>query len=265
MIRKLNEKDRERLLEYLYVEGSINIFIIGDVEAFGFDKDFQTIYGEFDEDANYKSVLLIYNEYSIFYSHKRLFHKDWLNIFHKHPNVSFISGAESMIEKLMPSFLNYKVSPMFFSEAFKLNEEIIETDYVISKVTTKEDCAKLFDILSSIDEFGYKKKNKEAFIKTKYESLTMGSTYYIEEDGKILSTVSASAETKVSAMVVAVATIKSARNRGLATILMKHLMNEYFHSKEKYLCLFYDNPKAGNIYKRLGFKDVDRWVMLEKE
>jgi predicted GNAT family acetyltransferase len=42
-------------------------------------------------------------------------------------------------------------------------------------------------------------------------------------------------------------------------------MNEYFIKKDKYLCLFYDNPKAGNIYKRLGFKDVDKWVMLSKE
>ena len=34
--------------------------------------------------------------------------------------------------------------------------------------------------------------------------------------------------------------------------------------KNKYLCLFYDNPKAGAIYKRLGFIDTEKWVMLDK-
>ena len=29
----------------------------------------------------------------------------------------------------------------------------------------------------------------------------------------------------------------------------------------KSLCLFYDNPKAGSIYHRLGFENIDRWTM----
>lgn len=265
MIRILVEKDREKLLEYLYVEGSLNIFIIGDVETFGFDKDFQTVYGEFDNEQNYISVLLFYNENSIFYSHKRIFNEKWLEVFKKHPDITYVSGAETMIEKIIPYFPNYKVKPMYFSEAFKLNQKVEKTKYDIIKVSTKEHCAKLFDILARIDEFGYKNMSKEKFIESKMNSINMGSTYFIEEDGIIVSTVATTAETTVSAMVVAVATLKSARKRGLASILMKHIMNEYFEEKGKYLCLFYDNPEAGNIYKRLGFKDVDKWIMLEKE
>lgn len=29
----------------------------------------------------------------------------------------------------------------------------------------------------------------------------------------------------------------------------------------KMLCLFYDNPEAGSIYKRLGFEDIGKWMM----
>jgi len=265
MIRKLVEKDRLKLLKYLYKEGSLNIFIIGDVEAFGFDKNFQTIYGEFDSNFNYISVLLFYNENSIFYSHKRIFNEEWIAIFKQHPLTIYLSGAESMLKKLISFFPNFEVNPMYFSEAFKLNEEIEDTKYNIVKVSTKKHCGKLFDILYSIEEFGYQNKSKEEFIKDKLNSINMGSTYYIEENGIVISTVATTAETKVSAMVVAVATLESARNRGLASILMKHLMNEYFNEKKKSLCLFYDNPKAGNIYKRLGFKDVDKWIVLKKE
>lgn len=27
------------------------------------------------------------------------------------------------------------------------------------------------------------------------------------------------------------------------------------------LCLFYDNPAAGRIYKRIGFRDIGKWCM----
>ena len=29
----------------------------------------------------------------------------------------------------------------------------------------------------------------------------------------------------------------------------------------KELCLFYDNPDAGTIYKKLGFEDIGFWIM----
>ncbi len=264
MIRKLTESDRDSLLEYLYVEGSLNIFIIGDVEAFGFGRDFQSLYAEFDKDNKYTSVLLFYRENSIFYSHKREFNVKWMDIFNQH-DFKYLSGAQSVFEKLIPYFEDFKIQPMYFCEAYSLEEEITINEYEVIKASTKEDCSKLFDILSTIKEFGYEKKSKAEYISGKLIALKMGSTLFIEEDGKVLSTVATTAETTKSAMVVAVATLEEARGRGLATILMKELMKEYFNDKNKYLCLFYDNPKAGNIYKRLGFKDVDKWVMLSKE
>lgn len=264
MIRKLNESDRNSLLKHLYIEGSLNIFIIGDVEAYGFETDFQTIYAEFDDIGNYLAVLLFYRENSIFYSQNREFNLDWLEVYSKH-EFSYLSGAETVISKLIPHFKEYVVKPMYFAEANSLEEAITDNEYEVIKASTKEHCEKLFDILVQIDEFGYKNKSKEDYVESKMLSMNTGSTLFIEEEGKILSTVATTAETTKSAMVVAVATLESARKRGLASILMRELMKEYFDEKKKYLCLFYDNPKAGNIYKRLGFKDVDKWVMLSKE
>jgi len=119
MIRKLDELDRELLLKYLYVEGSLNIFIIGDIEANGFSNDFQTIYGEFDEYNNYLSVLLFYRKNSIFYSHNRLFNIKWIDIFNKH-EFKYLSGVSNVFKKLIPYFNDYKALHMFFAEAEKL-------------------------------------------------------------------------------------------------------------------------------------------------
>ncbi|TKI86654.1 GNAT family N-acetyltransferase, partial [Bacillus cereus] len=34
-----------------------------------------------------------------------------------------------------------------------------------------------------------------------------------------------------------------------------------FTKESRTLCLFYNNPVAGRIYKRLGFKDIGMWTM----
>ena len=33
-------------------------------------------------------------------------------------------------------------------------------------------------------------------------------------------------------------------------------------SEGKTVCLFYHNPKAGAIYKRLGFADIGMWMLI---
>lgn len=263
MIRLLTENDRINVLKYLYKDASLNIFIIGDIEAFGFEEDFQTLYGDFDNNDNYLSVLLYYREHSIFYAHDSNFNEEWLKIMAQH-NFEHFSGRKSVMDKIQNHFPSFKVTSMYFAEAKEMNFKEEDNDYIINKVESVNDMEKLFYILESITEFSIAGKEKDDFIEGKKKGLEMGVTYFIEEEDVIISTVATTAETTVNAMVVAVATKESARKRGLASILMKHLINEYITNKKKYLCLFYDNPLAGNIYKRLGFKDVDQWVMLSK-
>ncbi len=35
-------------------------------------------------------------------------------------------------------------------------------------------------------------------------------------------------------------------------------------SEGRGVCLFYDDPEAGRIYKKLGFKDMGMWYIMEK-
>lgn len=264
MIRKLSQKDQTEVLEYLYKESAFNIFIIGDIEAFGFDKEWQTLYGEFDSSNEYISVLLFYRENCVYYSHKDVFNVDYLPIMKERP-FEFMSGKESLMKLLKPHFPDFKLKPMYFCKATSLeNQESFDYSNV-KVVTTQEECVKLYDLLSTIREFGIYKKPREDFIKSKLNSIKMGVTYYIEEDNKMVSTVATTAETTVNAMVVAVATHQDYRQRGFASILMTYLMKEYFENRQKELCLFYDNPKAGKIYLRLGFKDFGKWAMMNKE
>ncbi len=261
MIKLLKEKDRESVLEYLYKDKNFNIFPIGDIEAFGFDSVFQKIYGEFDKEGNYLSILLLYRENVIYYSHLEYFNEEYLNLL-KTMHYRYFSGKLELIDLIHPHLGNCKRQPMYFSHATKIVQDLRESQYKGRMLKTKEDCGKLYDLLATIDEFGVSKQTKEHFIESKYKSLNMGTTLYVEENDEFIGTVATTAETTVNAMVVGVATRKGFRKKGLATTLMLDLMDKYINEKKKDLCLFYDNPEAGKIYLRLGFENIGRWVML---
>jgi hypothetical protein len=146
-----------------------------------------------------------------------------------------------------------------------IKDTFIDTTDII-ECKTEEDCALTFDLLNTIKEFdSMKNQTKDDFIESKMRSLEHSKSYYIKQDNKCVSTVSTVADTTKSAMIVAVASDPLYRQKGYASKLMKHIMKYYIINLHKTLCLFYDNPKAGAIYKRLGFKDIDQWVMLIRE
>jgi predicted GNAT family acetyltransferase len=151
---------------------------------------------------------------------------------------------------------------MYFCEATSFSTPSLSNEIQIKRVETTEDIIKLYELMVQIEEFGIKHKDKESFIESTEKALEMGVKYCIEEDGKFVSTVATTADTTINAMVIGVATIPGYRNKGYASILMTHLMDEYINKKNKSLCLFYDNPSAGKIYLRLGFKDIGSWVMM---
>lgn len=264
MIRRLTALDQETLLAYAGQEPAINNFIIGDVEQCGFDVDYMAVYGEFDEEMQYLSLLLFYRESAIYYSHQARFSDAWLAIIDTH-QPKFISGKKTVIDLVSPLFPSFEKKEMYFAKADKILDSSVDESLEVIALSSEEQCGKLYDLLVTIDEFSVRSQEKNKFISDKMASLAMGKTYFIEKNNRIVATVAATAESSLSAVVVGVATSRSVRNKGLASALMSSLMKEYIHHKNKALCLFYDNPLAANIYKRLGFQDIDMWVMLSKE
>ena len=263
MIRRLQEADRTALLDYLYKEQEYNIFIIGDIEAFGFDSDFQQVHADIDEQGKYHSVLLFYRMHAIYYADKTHFNELYLPLLTAYPFTAII-GKKALIDVLVPHLPDWVYRPMYFAKANTLLQPANYDDLTIRVLESEEDASKLYDLLASIKEFTIHSQSREEFVDGKMKSKQMGHTYYMEENGMFVSTVATTAETTVNAMVVAVATAPSHRNKGLASKLMTKLMEEYFNNKRKSLCLFFDNPKAGAIYKRLGFEEMGQWVILQK-
>ena len=135
---------------------------------------------------------------------------------------------------------------------------LAETDLEIS-TAGPEDVDRIIELRASIEEFFPNPNAREIFL----QSLKSGTgrTYYVEKDGKMAASASTAAENSQSAMIVGVCTHKDYRRKGLATAVMQKLFKDVM-DEGKLLCLFYDNPEAGRIYKRLGFVDIGMWTMF---
>jgi predicted GNAT family acetyltransferase len=65
-------------------------------------------------------------------------------------------------------------------------------------------------------------------------------------------------------MVVGVGTLPSERKKGLAGSLVAKLCEDFLNEGKQFLCLFYDNPEAGSIYRKIGFTELGNYILLKR-
>jgi uncharacterized protein len=259
MIRILKSNDNESLVYFLSKEKELNLYILGDIEAFGYDSDFQVFWGEFNNECKLIAVLLKNYDNFIFYSRDNFDCLAFAQIL-KNENFYRLAGEKSIIEQFQ-NFLEY--SSKSFGYLAKLNSDklLIKNfqDKNIIPVLSgdAEDIVKLYN---ETEEF--KGSYNVDKIKTRIEN-KIRRGYCIKENEKIVAIAQSTAENNLSAMIIGVCTHQSYRNKGYASICVSRICNELLHNG-KTLCLTYTNPKAGSIYKKLGFEDIGEWITYIK-
>ncbi|MCA1319300.1 GNAT family N-acetyltransferase [Bacillus tianshenii] len=263
MIRQLTEADHAICYELVKEQAAENLFIIGDIEAYGYEQDFQKLWGDFDENGELRAVLLKYQENFIPYAKpQRDFDvKGFTEIMLSDPDFSMMSGLKDITGKLEP-FLSDRLKrkrETYYAKCTKLNSattENVSTAEVCQAIA--EDAEDLVEMLNGVPEFS----DSIITVERKRRGIENGSSrsFFIKEDGRMVSTASTTAENSLSAMVVGVATLLEYKKKGYATQCMVKLCHQLLQ-EGKELCLFYDNPAAGVIYKRIGFQDIGFWMM----
>lgn len=264
MIRKLVEEDREKVMNFVLKKPAENLFIIGDIEVYGFDTEFQTVWGQFDNSEELIAVLLKYEGNYIPYTENDINWKEFAAIINNDPNMTELSGLKPIVEKLEPFIVkNMKSkSSFYYSKCQSLKISKREDELHSVEVLSVEELEELVALLKTVPEFQHANitvNSKKRTIENK-----TGRTYFIRMNGKIATTASTTAENNSSAMIVAVATKEQYKRKGLATDCMIKLCQDLL-KEGKELCLFYDNPDAGKIYKRLGFEDIGFWNVYRYE
>lgn len=258
LIRQLSQKDHERCLNLIKVQPAENLFIIGDIEAYGYERDFQKVWGDFNSHGELIAVLLKYENNYIPFALGDFNAEGFADIIDQDSDFSMMSGLREVTARIEPFIKRPLKSKRqtYYAKCTGLQHVTSDTSQVVK--ATPQAAEGLVDLLIRVPEFS----DSIITVDRKRRGLEDGSsrTYYMEENGIMVSTASTAAENSMSAMVVGVATLEDYKKKGYATACMVRLCEEVLN-EGKELCLFYDNPKAGAIYKRLGFKDIGFWMM----
>lgn len=260
MIRLLTASDHVACMELVQKKAAENLFIIGDIEAFGYDQVFQKVWGQF-EDEQLVAVLLKYEGNYIPYAEGSFNVAGFAEIINADAQVTELSGLKHLTDQLQPLINRhiFKKSELFYAKCTQLQPIYTETDLQDVERLTVEEIEENVELMRTIPEFEGSPISVEGKIRT-IESKT-GRTFFMRDGEVMVSSASTTAENSLSAMVVGVATRTGHKKKGYATKCMQKLCSELL-LEGKSLCLFYDNPEAGTIYKRLGFEDIGFWNMI---
>lgn len=261
MIRKLTKADHESVMELVGQKPAENLFIIGDIEAYGYDSSIQEIWGQFQNDK-LTAVLLRYDQNFIPYSDGPFDLQGFADIINRHPQPFEVSGLKQIIEPLQPyiesEVNNYRET--YYAKCSALSYEVDEERISQASYLQPSEYEENIEMLRSIPEFATGHFSVET--RERAEKHKTGRTYIVrDEQGTMVASASSTAENSQSAMIVAVGTRPGYERKGYATLCMEKLCSQLL-AEAKTLCLFYNNPKAGKIYKRLGFTDIGMWTMI---
>ncbi|MFC4386487.1 GNAT family N-acetyltransferase [Gracilibacillus marinus] len=263
MIRQLTEADNEKCQALIQTKPAENLFIIGDIEAYGYEQDFQKVWGQFNEQNELIAILLKYERNYIPFAIGELDAEGFANIINQDDEFAMLSGLITYTEPIEAFLHKTQISKRQLYYVKLTNHHMLQvTPSVNVHLLNPEEINRLKILLQTIPEFRDKPFNLE--IKKRNMQNGVARCYYVEEDGVMVSTASTSAENKNSAMIVAVGTNSAYKRKGYATACLSKLCQDLL-AEGKELCLFYENEDAGKIYKRLGFQQIEHWMMYTYE
>lgn len=257
MLIKASEDDRQLLLNYCKDEPSINLFIIGDIEKYGFDSDIQDVWYQMEDEI--RGIYLRYHDNLIVYSKSSLDHKiidDLLNSY----KINIISGKASILQAFYEkSKERFTKKTMNFCE-LRNKENLVEFNVTLAKISDAYDIALKY---GQFDEFkhlySHDVNKREEQIASRMSSLE-GKHMFIKKEG-IIAHGNTAAENQYAGMIGGVFTDKKYRRMGYAkqivSALASHLLDQ-----NKYACLFYSSEASEKLFKSLGFIDIDKWMIL---
>ncbi len=251
MIVKVDDTYHSKVINYLKKEPDFNLFIIGDIERYGYDNYFLDVWAGLDKRERIEGVLLRYFEYLIFYSHGKFNVDEFVNLINS-LNYLEISGKVELLQKLEPKIcINKKRIVKFCVLENERNLYDNDVDMRLKKIRFGN-LSKVAKLYEEIDEF------ENTTVEGIKNGLRTGRGYCIEVNKKVVAMAKSTLETRTHAMIVGVGTHPNFRNQGLATKCIVKICKEIIN-EDKIPCLFYDNEEAGKIYHKLGFKEKGYW------
>ena len=256
MIVKVDNTYNKKVIEYLRKEPDFNLFIIGDIQRYGYNNYFLNVWASIDSNGNIGGVLLKYFEFLIFYSDNMDSSEEFYGLITTLEYVE-ISGKSECVDH-MARMLELKKKRVVNLSRLENQNSLIDNNLKIKVRKVRfGNIKKVVKLYEVIDEF------ENTTVDSIKNGLKTGRGYCIEINRKVVAMAKSTCENNTHAMLVGVGTHPNYRNKGLATKCIVKICKELIN-ENKIPCLFYDNEYAGKIYRKLGFNDIGTWSMYSK-
>lgn len=263
MIRKCTIKDKEVLLEYLNRDTVGNTFILADINDFGFDRDFQTVYADMEEGVCSAVYLIFYENLLLSCAEdkpdmvflRKLFER-------KIPDV--VMGKEPcvrMVHELLGGYTmkSRQIYVLDYNDFSAVEPDLAGLHIVEAGL---EDVDSVFDFLSGIEELKNLYTSKDMIRDRIREN--SGKHYLIRKGDRIIAHANSAAGSRNHVMIGGVGVDPSCRGKKLAGYVVSRLCSEIL-DQGRSPCLFSSRGEKHNLYVRLGFKPAGGWATLERE
>ena len=267
MLQKLRESDREAILAYVGAEPEMNLFFIGDVENYGVDSETVELWADVQA-GRWAGLVLRFMDSYCYYSREACPDMAGTAAFLRGRTVDCITGKQTLLEQLASYFPGWQLEPTYLSRCDAPAAAPLPAGVTL-RALTAGDADALMALYAGIAEFAVssgtpekREKEKQTFC----SGLAAGSIGVgAFADGQLVSAVTSSADNSRSAMLIGMATRPGWRGRGLAAAVMAQAVRTLLAGGRQCVCLFYDNPAAGRIYRRLGFAERGAFAMLHPQ
>lgn len=85
-------------------------------------------------------------------------------------------------------------------------------------------------------------------------NLESGRLFGLMRNGRIVSSIMTTAESKERAMLINVCTVPEYRGKGMCSYILEYSCDALFSEGLSSVYIYYENENAGNIYKKAGFR-----------
>lgn len=249
------------VIGFLEQDDRFNGLFIGDLKETDLLPDQIRVIGEMENEV-IKALMLFYKDKMVYTSMVDRDISLFVNII-KESGITKFVGRKDAIEKFKTYF-----QPEFESDSYIMCMDSITMNChtntkVIKRVHTQDELHKLYSLLNQVEEYSYIGNDPEKFVNQQMSLLesNQSRTYYLEENGEMVSTAATLGEKEKSALLVGVATPPSHRNKGYASKVVLQLCTDLIEEGKR-VYLFYNNSDAGSIYRRIGFQDLGEWKVM---
>lgn len=257
MIRVCDEEDKFVLEQFLNKNPILHTYIIADLEQYGFDKEYQTVYIQ-EQDGICRGVFLKYynnlilSKISLELTREEacgLLSPEITNIMGDMDSVYRFAGQTDAEKKVTENYLYAQKTPLCSTG-----------EPEGTRIATAEDVDRIYSFLMEFPEFAgiYSEKGMiENRIRT-----NEGIHIFIEKDGKIIAHGNSAASAKTSCFLGGICVAEPYRGKGYAIKIIDALCRE-IHRKDKIPCIFAPMDKEYSIFRKAGFDIYGKWGTMQ--